>query len=376
MAAVPMPMPAVSKLPDTIQAAATKKVDDEMKPILECLERLRTYAGHYEQTAREEAERRVANAVLVALGQEPLPEVTSAEPVRKGLRGALRDLAEIVGEVFPFVMPTSVVEVQVQPASVVTREPRKLNPEDVTNATALIAEIDALRGTLKENHPSRLFPLLQAIVAEARMLMDRLPEEHSLNNRLGQLMPVLGAMKNEGNVADYVRGLAFRSEGQWERLAYENRRKVEQYDRDARGESLPPPKPTPKAKAEFEKATNPFSWPKLPALRAAMKTKPLVIIGGLVVNEKLDTCATRFGIKPEWLEVDSDAMRSADSAAARVRAGKVSAVILLEGLIGHKTSDKIVDACKSKGIPFVLADKGGIASLESALTTLDQKLSS
>jgi hypothetical protein len=394
--------PVASKLPDTIQTAALKKVDTEMKPVAEKMARLKTHLDTYETVARQEAERRVLNSVLTALGQEPMPDVEGAETSRTALRTALLEVCELVGGVLPLVGPSSVVDVHVVDTSLSlkTTAPaaeekpetfahllaksevkpsakRKLLSTDVEKAKRLVAEIEALSGKVQDNHPTRLYPLLQALVAEGRGLQDRLPEDHFLYERIGQLMPVLGGMKAESGISDYIKGLAFGSYGEWEKIASEGRRKVAQFDRDtAFVASQGPVKATPKPKVEAEKTSILHSWPKLPSLRAAMQKKPLFIVGGLVVNEKIELCANRFGVKVEWHETDSDSMKSVESMAHRIRTGGVCAIILLEGLIGHKTSNKITDACKTNHVPYVFGDKGGVASIETALNAIEQKLAS
>jgi hypothetical protein len=381
--ATPAPLPVTSKLPDTIQTAAQKKIDAEMGPVIEKIASLRGSLLDYEFIARQETERRVVNAVLVALGQEQQPEMTGAEASREALRAALLEVWGLVGGP-PFVSPPSAAEVPVAvmtptPAAPPTPKPTKppCNPAIYEKAKQLINEIEMLSPTVKDNHPVRLFPLLQAMVAEARLYMDALPDGHQLNERLSRLMPVLGAMKVEGGVQEYIRGLAFGSQGDWNRLSYANRLTVTQFDRDATPPE--PPKSTPKTvtkKAESEKASVLHTWPKLPWLRDAMKKKPLIIVGGLIVNEKLDLCTTRFGIKLEWHEAEGDSVRSAETMAQRIRAGGPAGVLVLEGLLGHKSSDKIISACKAKGIPFAYVDKGGVASIEAGLNTIETKLAS
>lgn len=395
--ATPAPAPVTSRLPDTIQTAAQKKIDAEMGPIIEKMASLRGHMTEYETIARQETERRVVNAVLVALGQEQQPETTGAEASRAALRAALLGVWGLVGGP-PFVSPPSAVEVPVAvqpatlettnatfhdlvgtPAAPPTPKPTKppCSPAMYEKAKQLINEIEMLSPTVKENHPTRLAPLLQAMVAEARTCMDALPEGHQLNERLSRLMPALGAMKIEGGVQEYIRGLAFGSTGDWHRISNENRQKVRQFDRDAAPPE--PPKSTPKPvakKAETEKASVLHTWPKLPWLRDAMKKKPLIIVGGLIVNEKLDLCTNRFGIKLEWHEAEGDSVRAAETMAQRIRSGGPCGVLILEGLLGHKSSDKIINACKAKGIPFAYVDKGGVASIEAGLNTIETKLAS
>jgi hypothetical protein len=413
------------KLPDMVQAAAEKKIAAELKPISEKLTRLRATLDAYESRVKEHVEQRVSNAILVALDMQQLGTDDSFELATHDLRDAITLVAEMVGCTFEVeqvtvhppekidvpepTQPAPVVEVHIEsppvvayplasvlaaaeqlptpppsvpappstPVPVTIRPPRKATPEDIAHAKRLIAEVEALRSEIKNQHPTRLFPLLQAIVAEIKMLLGRLPENNYLWERLGSTVSLVGALKVEGNVPDFIRGLAFHSQADWEALAFRHRRIVEKYDQDtdkAPNSSHQPKPKTVKAVAVAEtNGKGQHQWPDLPKLRAL--TNPILLAGGLIIPEKIKSVRERFGLDVEWHEIDHDNPRASGQLILRVRAAKVGALILLEGVMRHGTYKPVVAACNIAGIPYAMGDKAGVASLQSALTELERQLS-
>jgi len=418
------------KLPDAIQAAAEKKIVAELKPISDKLTRLRATLDAYEIRVREDVERRVSNAILAALDMEQTVGDNSFEGATEDLRTAIQAVAELVG--FPFVpselgvkeVPAAElvvhapepVNLPAPPAPVayptptepspppseeltadqilakagmnlsppapvstpapLTRPPRKATPEDIAAAKRLITEVETLKLEIKQHHPRRLFPLLQAITAEIKLLLERLPFDNFLYERLGPLLSVVGQLKVEGNVPEFIRGLKFGSHGDWERLSYKNRQIVEKYDRDA---EQPAPqskdyKPKPqKGHAEPDTNGKGHQWPAYPRLRAV--TKPVLLAGGIKIPEKIKSVHERFGIELEWHEIDHDNPRASQTLMRRIRSGKVGAVILLEGVMRHSTYKPVVEACNNMGVPYAMGDKAGIASLSDAFAELERMLS-
>ena len=131
-------------------------------------------------------------------------------------------------------------------------------------------------------HPTRLFPLIEAIAAEVRMLQERLPMGHDLTDRLGRTLGALNGIRIDGGVQEFVQGLSFNSprSGGWEHLAYSNRKLVAKYDVDAAEgpPSAKTPKPKPQ-KADEPETNGQHQWPSLPRLRAM--TKPILLAGGI-----------------------------------------------------------------------------------------------
>ena len=407
-------------LPDVVQTAVRTKLQAELKPVVEKLARLRALLDAYEASFKGDAERRISNAIMAALGESQAPADPGFEQTKRDLYEAFADFAlhrielplppqrtePVPDEAPASPSPPAVAQepVSVAPATPVSppppvsspvtkqppssfaammeaappRLPRRLREEDVEAAKKLIAEIEALRIGVKDQHPVRLFPLLQAIVAEVRELLDSLPEDNFLHERLQQLIPVLGALKNEGKVEEYIRGLAFGSQGDWRRLSYKNRQKVEHFDRDvAASEWRPEPRSSKpkKAVANGESApesSNGYQWPNLPYLRTLKK--PILLAGGMIIPEKIKSVHERFGINVEWHEIDHDNPRASGVLLQRIRGGKVGAIVLLEGFMKHSTFKPVVETCNNMRVPFAMGDKAGIASLQMAFAELERKL--
>ena len=425
------------KLPEAIQAAAEKKMLAELEPIADKLTRLRATLDAYEVRVREDVERRVSNAILAVLDMQQADGDDTYAIASKDLREAIVPVAEMVGLPFVFEIKDSPPEPPAPPKDeapsappppvasassaeqpetqrpeksettepaaadsaphVVSKESvvpapsstapvshpapapvsrlRTVTSEHIATGKRLIAEVEALRHGVKEQHPTRLFPLIQAIAAEVRMLQERLPMGHDLTDRLGRTLGALNGIRIEGGVEEYVTGLGFNSRGNWEHLSFANRKLVAKYDRDtAEGPpSTKTPKPKPQKADEPETNGQQHQWPSLPRLRAM--TKPILLAGGIRVPEKLKSIQERFGFTVEWHEIDHDNPRASQSLLAKVRAGKVGVVVFLEGVMRHGTWKPTSEACNLLGIPYAMADKAGTASLQQAFDELERKLS-
>lgn len=357
-------------LPPAIQEAVAKKIAAEVAPLQQEVEHLTGALQAYQQTIQREAAHRVENAVLTALGLEekaPFEDQGATE----NLRTALSPLCARLGLVGTLEREAVKEETPSSPPPVTPQA----SPEVLRKAGWVIDEIEGLSGKVRDQPRARFEPLLQALVAEARLLMSQMPTACSAHTRLSQLIPVLTAMKTEAGITGFIKGLAYGADYDWARISAECRRQVKRFDQDTTTPiSSPTPKSVPKSAPRMEPPLNPaLPWPALPNLRKMLAKQTLVIAGGLVVNEKLDLCQTRFGIKAVWHEID-DSMPATETLCQRIRSGSVGAVILLEGLIGHKQSNKVVDACRANQTPYMMGDRGGTASIEAALHTLDSKL--
>ena len=386
--------PDVDTLPDAIRAAASHRVEEELRPALEVVKRLTLALDAFYDAVRAETEGRVLSSVLAALGQQSPPAVP-ADKARATLRAALLEASALVGDVGVVAVqvaappapaarvvppPPSTPAPSAPPAPPTKRAPPRPapSPEEVERAVRLVEEI----GRLSEDdgggqHAARLRHHLQALAAESRLCMSQLPPEHPLSERLSKLIPVLGSLKTRGGVTEFVKGLAFGASDDWARVASESRRRVAQYDQDAAAPAPTSTRSLPKASAKSRttpERTSLVPWPELARLRAALAGGSLVVVGGLVVQAKLDLYAARFGVKPEWHETDGDAAQSIEILAKRIRAGGISAIIMLEGLMAHTACDKVVAACKAGRVPFALGDKGGTGSIADALDQIERGL--
>lgn len=115
----------------------------------------------------------------------------------------------------------------------------------------------------------------------------------------------------------------------------------------------------------------------LPKLSAAVEAgKKLIIFGGMMTKpEKLEELQRRTGISAEWLGAD-DGIRRTQALERSVLEGNVAAVIVLDGLISHRSSGLVTSACKQIATPIKYADRGGIASLLKAMMDIEEELKS
>lgn len=395
------------KLPEVVQAAALSKLASEMKPVTDKIGRLRATLDAYEARIKEDTERRVSNSLLAALGQPETTENPAFDVTKLELHEALTQMFALVGigEKIPIQErtepePKSAPALTTQPpekeslatalakspafAEMLERgkkgpPPRQLKQEDIEAAKLLIAEIEELRQHIKQQHSTRLHPLLQALTAEIRILLDRLPEDNYLHERLSQCIPTIGAFKAEGSVKEFIKGLAHGSQGDWTRLSFKNRQRVEAFDRDVEKTEVhpeaPPSKPSNGKRAEpvhNGAIVSGHQWPELARLRGLKH--PILLAGGILIQEKITNVKERFGFDVEWHEIDHDNPRASQTLVQRVRAGKVGALILLEGVMRHSTYKPVVEACTNSHVPYAMGDKAGIASLQQAFDDLERKL--
>ena len=393
-----------------LRSASKPKVDETLRPTLNRLFHLRHCLDNFETALHEETEGAVINDALRVLGQPSLALNLNVPEERRQLRTALADLLSFFGEdtVAPESCPEPVVPEPVavekppppepEPplprttvAAVVVSQPKPKKPVpepsalDIERSWKLIREVDALaKADLSTEHQIRLQHLFQAITAECRMLMERIPSSHLLYDTLGdRVIRAITRLKTECGVQPFIKGLAFasqKSNDNWYHIAHESRKKVAKFDRDAGespgGNSTPKLGPASKSKPELPKPS--YTWPELHYLRLCMKDTgwPLLIVGGSYRDQpKLDTIKERFGIECEWVEFSSDNARVWDSVADRIVAGKLSGAMLLEGFMSHKAYRRIMKAAfQNPAVPIVMAGKGGVAAIEEALKEVERQI--
>lgn len=210
----------------------------------------------------------------------------------------------------------------------------------------------------------------------------------------------LTAIAYEKGVAD-VYGLNRKHTGNWDEIAQRAR---------ARREALlaAPVKTVPKdspsspgrsdtAKLEVTKATSkatdtgrlavtiseppeslsPESEPatvQLPLLTAACERGPVVMVGGIVKQDKVQAIKERFGIDIEWIDTSRSGNNSVGSVEKRIREGRLAAVVVLQGLISHKHFEPLVGAARQVNLPFAYADKAGTGSVGRAFAEIERNL--
>jgi hypothetical protein len=110
-----------------------------------------------------------------------------------------------------------------------------------------------------------------------------------------------------------------------------------------------------------------------PKLAAATATKPVIILGGLPVPQKV-RAVRDLGVEAEWPDAYHDAIRSLEAIASRLRGGKCPGLIILHRLLGHKSSKPLLDVCRLYSIPVAYAGKGGLGELRGALAELERRV--
>ncbi len=381
---------------DAIQSVAQEKLEAELKPISDQLSRFRAVLDAYEGILRDDIERRVYNTILVALGQPEKPasqhgDLEDLERARAALREALNELSAAIEPattprgslVEP--APSQVKEDWFEVPHTTAEKPAPSRPaplpkkvvtsEDIEEIKRLLGEVAELRKTFKSQHPARLSPLLQALAAETRIFLERLPIDHFYAERLNETVQTIGRIRLEGGVKDFIKGLAYGSHASWHSLAASMRRKVEQFDKDAETPPMSTRKAAPpsmkKQPPEPAPATN-HTWPELPHLRKL--SKPIVLAGGMFIPEKVNSIYERFGLKVDWHAIDHDNPKAAGTLLPRIRGGKIGVLVLVEGFMRHDAFKPIADACSTSSVPMSYCGKAGIASLASAFEELEKKL--
>lgn len=364
-----------------LQNACDAKVQAEVRPLAERAAALRSCLSTFETAFREDAQQRVLTAMLSAVNQEAPEPLKALEEERPKLRTALLDLLELIGGSPPVLR----VVPEAEPSSAKTPPPPTLAGQTVqaladaafapfeddptpsreekiltSSAQRLIEEIEDLATSdLKPRPPIQIATHIQALTAEVRLLLPKLPGTHHLFWQLEKSIPMLTKIRAESCPHNYVRGLAKDHVDDWEKIARDSREKMAGFE-GGEDESLAPPAPP-----------APIEWP---ALRRRLQNKPLVIAGGIEKPEKLRTIKDRFNIQAEWLAINNGGPRSTASIVQRIKTGGISAIIILEGLIGHPTSRKLMDACLSSNVPYTLGYRGGIGDVEKSLGELDREI--
>jgi len=359
------------ELPNLLYNACALSVEAEVRPISDMVACLRERLTSFEVAHREDAEQRTIAAMLAAIKQEastPAPSIIDAERLK--LCDALTSLLELIGAV-PFQAPPQELKASPVPVKVVEVPPVKvvLPPqapphEDPAveedplahSAQRILDEIeDFATSDLRKKPPAQIQTYVQALTAEVRQMLTRLPSTHHLFWQVERSIPLLSKVRGDNCPHNYVRGLAKDHNDDWDRIARESREKLAAFE----GEE----------DVILAKTVTPGEWP---TLRARLQNKPLVIIGGIVKDEKLRTIRERFNIEAEWYPTDNGGHKISSNLAHKIRNGGVGAMIILEGLIGHAVSKKLTDAAGDNPTPYALAYRGGVGDLRASFDSLER----
>ncbi len=102
---------------------------------------------------------------------------------------------------------------------------------------------------------------------------------------------------------------------------------------------------------------------------------PIVVVGGVPRRERASALPASVGERLEWIDTTRQGTVAIGNLTQRIRSGRVAALVLLEGLVGHRHSEPLVSAAREVGLPFAYAGKGGRAAFERALGDVLKRLS-
>lgn len=283
-------------------------------------------------------------------------------------------------------------------------------PRDLRGALAQEHDMAALARDMQLSFDAMPLALFRAhaeeLAARARALQDRGPEAEELTSRV---IRRLTAMAYEKGIAD-VYGLNRKHSGDWDELAARARARregMQSASPKARPSSPGTIEPEPRAdaakpvpletgkfeivkapdppkseaiklaQAEAEPASPPESEPasaRLPRLLAACERGPVVMVGGIVKQDKVQAIRERFGVDVEWVDTSRSGNNTVGSVEKRIREKRLAAVVILQGLISHKHFEPLVGAARQVNLPFAYADKAGTGSVGRAFTEIERAL--
>lgn len=310
------------------------------------------------------------------LGLEP-PVAESAEAAARSLRDVVLDLPELKATE-PDV-PALERVASTRPTPVVV--PMRSNLDSCEASPEAKALWNELKSLDFETMPVPLFKATAAeLAARARVLQDKGENAELIPERVIKGLTARTAKRGIKG----IHGLAVYHKGDWPDLARKAKADRErlQYGSNGLTHKLQIPEAVVQRVIENrpvvpsgdgEEPAHDHDVELLPKLQAASKIVPVVLVGGLVENKKLELIQRRFGIEPEWIETENG-VRGVQALEGRILSGNVSAVVVLDGLIGHKHFDPLVDAARQTGTPLVYGDTAGTGALKKAFTEIEERL--
>lgn len=252
------------------------------------------------------------------------------------------------------------------------RAPAPRRPENDPEVEALYREFQAMDFDALSDGLFK--PWAEEFACRARGLQARgLADGTDL---LTRMFRVLTAKAFQRNTRD-IFGLARNHHGDWLARAERARREREQVQAGPAPRAvatrivIPEALRAAVAAPEEDEAAN---WPELPRLLALCAERPLVLLGGVVKQEKLDRLKKHLGGEVEWIATDNGNPQGIASLERRVREGRVGAVVVLEELIGHRHFSPVVDAARQAVMPIAYGAKAGKASIVRALQDIEAML--
>lgn len=134
--------------------------------------------------------------------------------------------------------------------------------------------------------------------------------------------------------------------------------------------SLPAPSSEP-APVPMMKSGVPFAH-----LTQALMKSPLVVVGGSSPLSKSRIVPKELIQRIEWVDTRHQGTHAIGNLERRIREGRVSALILVEGMVQHRHTDPLVSAARAAQVPCAYAGKGGTLALKTALDEIEKALES
>jgi hypothetical protein len=216
---------------------------------------------------------------------------------------------------------------------------------------------------------------LQELAARARLALEKLSESNPLTRDLHWGIRKLTSLALRQKIPRFVLGLRHEAKENWGLLALTAQRKLREL-----GLALTRPNRICK-RARRQEASGQTGGPRilrlcLPNLQALLSERRVMLIGGVPRQDKLERLKAMLGAQPIWPDiVGVTSSKRLEGPETSIRQGKVACVLILNGIMSHQVSDKIVAACKSNGTPFRTVNKAGFASVVEALREIEAELS-
>lgn len=348
---------------DTILDAARAVLEGQRQELQEQAAKIKSATDAYLLAA----EQALASDLARKLGVES-PMGLSAQDAAERLRELVLALPELnVAEVVTAENLEPELPQPITPTPPVAEVvPLKSNLESYEagpEARALWNELKALN---LDAMPGALFKATAGeLAARARVLQERGENAELIPERvIKKLTAVAGDRGIRG-----IYGLARHHEGDWADLARKAKAERERLQNGSNGltQKLQIPattlqkiadKPPSKPKQDKLDEGDEPEVISLPKLQAAAESKPVVLVGGLVVNEKLAWIARHYGFTPTWIETENG-VKGVQSLEGRILDGNIAAVVILDGLISHRHFDPVVAATRQTGTPLAYGDTAG-----------------
>lgn len=309
----------------------------------------------------------LVSEVAVRLGTESQRSNTAVKAML-----SLRAAVEALPEARVRAEPVAEAPHEEEPAD----EVRGAAPSPAARRAESDPEVEALfrefHATDFDHLPDGLFkPWAEEFACRARALQSRnLADGAEL---LTRMFRVLTAKAFQRNTRD-IFGLARNHHGDWSARADRARREREQLQLGPRAVSTRIVIPEALRASLMGDDDEPSTWPDTPRLVALCAESPLVLLGGVVKQDKLDRLKKHLGGEVEWIATDHGNPQGIAALERRVREGRVGAVVVLEELIGHRHFAPIADAARHAGVPLAYGAKAGKASLARALAEVEAML--